>query len=346
MTVLAEDVADALSAYGRRLLGAPEPVEHSVRNENYRVPTDQGPLFLRFHRRSRSIERLRREHRAIHWAAERGLPVVPPLVARAGDTLVEVNGRIVAAFPWVAGTSPRRGQIAPAQVEAMGAMQGRLHAVLADYPDPDLPWFWGAWDANPGRSAELLRGYAEELSSAQLPADEHELILACLSLHLERLEAEGEAPPPSPQTAGAQPVHGDYHERNVLLDDHDRIAAVVDWDMVTRMPRAFELVRCLSYAELLAPLLLEPYLRAYRQHTRLAPVECVEAVDTWWRYNLRDTWLYRTRLRERDAAVQPFFAQQLELLTRFGDPAYRAHLAAELRRLAGAEAQTGMHSAP
>jgi aminoglycoside phosphotransferase (APT) family kinase protein len=148
---------------------------------------------------------------------------------------------------------------------------------------------------------------------------------------------EGEGPPPDPAGPGVQPVHGDYHERNVLLDDSDTISAVVDWDMVTRMPRGFEIVRCLTYAGMLDRPRREAYLTAYRQHTRLAPEECPAAVDLWWRANLRESWLYRTRLIENDRSVQQFFPEHLELLTRFADPSFRAELAGDLRRLAGAD---------
>ena len=330
-----ESIHAALARYGLRALGPAEPVALSVRNENYRVPTDRGPLFLRLHRRSRPMERLRREHRVIHWAAARGLPVVPPLRAHSGDTLEQVDGRVVAAFPWIEGASPRRGHLTADQAAAMGDMHGRLHAALADYDDAILPWFWGAWQSDVGRSAELLRQYAQELPNAGLAPDELELVGSCLYEQLERLEIEGEAPPASPDSAGAQPVHGDYHERNVLLDERDAVTAVVDWDMVNRMPRGFELVRCLTFADLLEPPLLEAYLAAYREHTTLSATECAEAVALWWAYSLRDTWLYRTRLVERDAAVQPFFAEHVALFARFGDPAYREHLVGELRRLAG-----------
>jgi Ser/Thr protein kinase RdoA (MazF antagonist) len=152
------DVAEALGAYGRRPTGAPEPVEYSVRNQNYRVPTDDGPLFVRFHRPTRAIARLR-EHRAIDWAAEQGLPVVRPLRSLAGETLVPAAGRIVAMFPWVAGRAPRRGHLTVGQAAALGAMHGRLHAVLADYRDPDrrqgVPRPAGRRPAPPGQRGQL-----------------------------------------------------------------------------------------------------------------------------------------------------------------------------------------------
>lgn len=112
--------------------------------------------------------------------------------------------------------------------------------------------------------------------------------------------------------------------------------AVVDWDIFIAMPRAFELVRCLSFAQLLDPPLLDAYMEAYREHVALLPQECSQAVDLWWQYSLRDTWLSRKRLIEADPAVQRFFPESIAFMERFGDPSFRAHLAGELERLTGA----------
>src|SRR5437016_1879492 len=88
------DIAEALRGYGCRVLTPPELVAESVRNENYRVLTERGPLFVRFHIPSRSIESLRREHRVIRWPSAQGLPVACPLASQNGNTLEEVNGRL------------------------------------------------------------------------------------------------------------------------------------------------------------------------------------------------------------------------------------------------------------
>ena len=111
--------------------------------------------------------------------------------------------------------------------------------------------------------------------------------------------------------------------------------AVVDWDQVTLMPRGLEILRCLTYAGLLDPPRLETYLRGYGERTRLTAAECTNAVELWWRLNLHETWLFRSRLDAGDTSVQQFFAEQTELFTRFADRAFRAHLAGELQRLAG-----------
>jgi len=290
---------------------------------------------VRIHRPNRTWERLRREHRVIHWAAAQRLPVHPPLRDDRGETLIEVEGRIVALFPWLPGRSLERDAITPEQAAAMGDMHGRLHATLARYDDPELPSFAHVMPSeNPGAD---LRDCRARLGEVDLTATERTIIVEYLDRHLALLEAERGRPPLQPTLVGAQPIHGDYHERNILVDEAGRITAVVDWDMVRTLPRALEVARTITFSLFLGETpLVEPYLAAYGEHVTLAPEECEEAVALWWEYVLRDTWLARTRIIDRDPLVQPFFAESIEHHFRYlADPAFRVWLAGEFGRWAG-----------
>jgi Ser/Thr protein kinase RdoA (MazF antagonist) len=328
-------IREALAAYDCAPIAEAVPVAGSVRNENYRVETDRGPRFVRFHRPSRTLVRLRREHRVIEWAGRQGLPAVRPLVSRHGDTLLELAGRLVAVFPWVDGGHLQRTKLTAAQAFAMGDMHGRVHAVLARYADADLPWFWFTWGPVTEHTAARLGAFAELLPSATLTEPERGLIGQVIETQRDYLAHEEHEPVVNPRMTGVQPVHGDFHERNLLLDDDGRVVAVVDWDQTCLMPRGFEIVRALCFAELLDPPLLDAYLAAYHEHAQLLPEECAVAVELWWQFVVRSTWLYDARLRECDPAVQPFFTESLIHLARFGDRAFRMHLAGELQRLAG-----------
>jgi Ser/Thr protein kinase RdoA (MazF antagonist) len=271
----------------------------------------------------------------IEWASAHGLPAIRAIPSEGGDTLQEVNGRVVAVFPWRDGHPLQRGYVTLAQAAAMGAMHGQLHSVLLGYTDPDLRWFWDSWGANADPSGTVLAQLLRDLPNFELPPDERDLIGRSMELQLRLLKRATSAPDPHPSMPGVQPVHGDYHERNVLFDETNLIVAVVDWDMVATMPRAFEVVRCLSFAELLETPLLEAYLNCYGKHVTLSAAECAAAVELWWQFLVSDTWLYRNRLLEGDPGVQRFFGEQIGRLEQFTDASFRTHLAAELRRLVG-----------
>jgi len=77
----------------------------SVLNENYRVPSSGGDLFIRFHRKSRSRESLEVEASVTAWAGGHGIPVVAPLADNQGRELHVISNRFSSVYPWVDGAT-------------------------------------------------------------------------------------------------------------------------------------------------------------------------------------------------------------------------------------------------
>jgi Ser/Thr protein kinase RdoA (MazF antagonist) len=322
----------ALGRWGLCVAGAVAPVAGSVQNENYRVETDRGVRFVRFHRATRTRERIEREHRVVQWAAAHGIPTVAPVAAEDGSSLVEVEGRLVAVFPWVEGRQLKRDQLTPAEAAVMGEMEGRLQATLAEYDDPTLNQEWWSWETE--RSVSQLRGYLEALETFEGPEAHRVVIRENLELQLELLQTISGRPRAAFEDPPKQPLHNDYHERNLILGQDDRVVAVVDWEMVARVPRAFELARALTLSGLLAPRTLEPYLAGYGERVRLGADECARGVEMWWEFFRHDTWAYGRRLTEGDPVVQPFFKEGIERLQTWSAPGFREWLVGEILRFA------------
>ena len=326
-------IQQALTPWGLRLMGPVTLVAGSVQNENYRAETDRGPRFVRFHRATRTAERIEREHRVIRWAQKHGIPTAPPLAAKDGSTLQVLDGRLVAVFPWVDGRRLQRDQLSPAEAAMMGDMHGRLQATLAAYDDPTLHADWWTWESE--RSVAQLQRYAEALHRFEGPPEHRDVIRANLELQLRLLESMPGRPREAFDDLPVQPLHNDYHERNLIVGRDGTVAAVVDWDMVARVPRAFELARALTLARLLEPAILEPYLVAYGKHIRLTADECERGVEMWWGFFRHDTWAYGRRLTEGDPVVQPFFAEGIDRLTQWSAPGFREWLVEVIWRHAG-----------
>jgi Ser/Thr protein kinase RdoA (MazF antagonist) len=326
----AEGVGRLLGGYGLVLKGEPMPVAGSVLNDNYRAETDRGPVFVRFHRAGRKRERIIAEHRVLAWAAERGLPAAGPLTTLEGSTLAYAAERYAAVFPWIEGHPLAAGAITEDGVRALGEVHGRLHAALDGYADPELPdtGTGSAWDteqsiAELSRVDDLIRYYPA-------PSAENLRIQEGLRVQLEMLESGLARPASGFAGLRRQPCHGDFHERNVLFGAGGEVAAVVDWEMVGLLPRAYEVVRALSFSGLLDEPLVCAYLEGYRRHAALTADECVQAVEMWWQSLMHDTWRYRMRFIEGEGRVTPFFESSLALLLRFRDVGYRAEVAGRL----------------
>jgi aminoglycoside phosphotransferase (APT) family kinase protein len=128
-----------------------------------------------------------------------------------------------------------------------------------------------------------------------------------------------------------QPTHGDYHERNVLLDEDGAVCAVVDWERTSLAPRVFELLRAIAFMRLWEPPLLDAYLSGYRRHVQLEADECALGVEMWWQHDLHNTWAFRETFIERDQRIAQFLAQNAARLAVFRDAGFRRELANALR---------------
>lgn len=324
-------IAGLARRFGWESVGEPTPVEQSVLNANYRVETPAGPRFIRCYAPSRTPERIAREHAVTRWAGDRGIPVALPCADSSGQTAFRLAGRLWAVFPWVEGRSLLRGTITPREAALLGAMNGRLHRVLADWPPGDLhPNSELTWDTEKSivdlsRVDDLIRYYPA-------PGDDQLRVQGWVREQLALLEGGAARPPSDFDGIPLQPCHGDPHERNLMVDAEGNALAVIDWERFCMCPPAFEVLRTLTFALLLDEPLLSAYLAGYREEHRLDASNVPACVEWWWQSQLHNTWAFRERFIKGNRAVEQFFAEGASALRRFSDPDYRAGLAAKLLR--------------
>jgi homoserine kinase type II len=323
-------IDELLRRFGLELSGEPVPVAQSVLNANYRVETPTGTRFLRCYQPSRTRERIEREHAVTAWAGERGIPVAPPLADGTRHTVFSIGGRLWAVFPWVDGRSLLRGAMTPREARLLGAMNGRLHRVLAGWPAGDLhrnselSWDTERSIADLSRVDDLIRYYPAQ-------TEEQLQVQGWIRDQLAMLEGGSARPAADFQGIPVQPCHGDPHERNLVVDGAGEPLAVVDWERFCLNPPAFELLRTLTFALLLDEPLISAFLAGYRAENRLDAETIAPCVEWWWQCQLNNTWVYRERFIKGNRAVEQFFAEGAAALQRFADAGYRAGLAEQLR---------------
>lgn len=322
-------IGDLAARYGWRLLGDPRPVADSVSNSNYRVDTHSATFFVRVHKKRTSLARIEREHAAIRWAGDHGIPVNLPLADRQGRAIHSLSGVFYAVFSWLEGATLQRGSIDPAGAQLLGEMHGQLHAVLAGYPSGRLErGSETRWDAAASlddltRVDDLIR-YNPSPPPAQLAAQE------ALRFQADLLQSGAAMPASAFEHLPCQPVHGDFHERNLMLDARGHILAMVDWERVALVPAAFEIVRALSFMDMLEGELPRAYLAGYACHNHIPASECTAAVDMWWQNSMHNTWTFRARFIEGNREAERFIPEIVPRLRQLSDSAFRKNLAREL----------------
>jgi len=201
---------------------------------------------VRCYQPSRSRERIEREHAVTRWAGERGIPVAPPIADGSGRTVVGIGGELWAVFPWVEGRSLLRGTMTAREASLLGAMNGRLHRVLADWPvgdlqrNSELSWDTEKSIADLSRVDDLIRYYpARRRSSCGAGWIRDQLAL------LEGGGRGGRGVPEPPYSRATAP-----HERTGMVDATGEPVAVVGLGAVLPEP-GIEVLRTLTFARLL-----------------------------------------------------------------------------------------------
>jgi homoserine kinase type II len=324
-------IDELVRRFGWERSGEPVPVAQSVLNANYRVETPSGSRFMRCYQPSRSRERIEREHAVTAWAGERGIPVAPPLADGTGRTVFSIGGKLWAVFPWVEGRSLLRGTVTPAEAAVLGAMNGRLHRVLGEWPvgdlhrNSELSWDTEKSIADLSRVDDLIRYYPAQ-------TEEQLRVQGWIRDQMAMLEGGAARQAAEFQEIPVQPCHGDPHERNLMVDAHGEPLAVVDWERFCLNPPAFEVLRTLTFARLLDEPLTTAFLAGYRTEHTLEAETIAPCVEFWWQSQLNNTWVYRDRFIKGNRGVEQFFEEGAAALQRFAGAGYRTGLAELLLR--------------
>jgi Ser/Thr protein kinase RdoA (MazF antagonist) len=133
-----ERVLDAVEVGGRRCTGR-FVVLNSWENRVYQLELDDGSYVVgKFYRPARwSEDALLDEHDLLLDLAEEGLPIVPPLELRDGDTLGTVDGIRFALFPRLGGRAAE--DLDDEQLRTLGYLLARIHHVAGQYDAEHRP---------------------------------------------------------------------------------------------------------------------------------------------------------------------------------------------------------------
>lgn len=289
------------------------PVEAGTLNWNFRVDFGNRRCVLRCHRDNLETERIEGEHALLAWVSERGIPAPVPVPTSAGETLVEWGGHRWSLAPWMRGELQPRGTLSGAQAHALGAMQGRIQSLLGTHPESRDPALTLRWDIEDSlvRLATLVE-VARKRQEASWIVD--------ALVRQRRLLAEADAlTPVEIDTLPRQLLHGDFHDQQVLFEGGE-VTAVLDWEIWRTDPRAWELVRSLSFSKVLDSPPLESYVAGYRQHVHLGEDEIRLALSLWFQSRIAGTWAWWAYFVDGNDRVRDFFPDMVAELDRITTP--------------------------
>ncbi|MWA02261.1 aminoglycoside phosphotransferase [Actinomadura sp. LD22] len=219
----------------------PEAVGAASGRRCWRVGTSAGPFLLKEYAPAER-GRVLFQHEVTGALDAAGLPVLAPLPARSGRTLVTASGHAYALYPWVAGR--RRGglELTFPQCEELGGLLGRLHAEM----DRITPPMQQSLLVPTPRAADAAA--AVEAMLEAVPADgggtDFDALTARRLRERRALLAEFAGhQPPEIEVSTVGHLHGAFHAEHLRYAGAGNVTAVLGWDALTTGPVAGEVVR-------------------------------------------------------------------------------------------------------
>lgn len=206
------------------------------------------------------------EQALVEHAASKGWPVAAPLAAATGATLLDVDGKLWAAMPYLEGKPAPEDR--PARYHIIGRLLGRLHHDLASFevagqrPDFGKTWELDAWvaAANAGSFNDILAAFTREYPDlgALVRRQRYRNLRELSRLHYPDL--------------ADMPVHGDFQRNNLLWAD-GQLTGVLDFDLSRRDAQVCDLATLLMPGMPLDLKLASSLLEGYQEVRPLSGAE-------------------------------------------------------------------------
>ncbi|RKS74252.1 Ser/Thr protein kinase RdoA (MazF antagonist) [Actinomadura pelletieri DSM 43383] len=206
---------------------------------SWRVDSADGVFYLKEYvepERRRLVFR----HAVTAALDEAGLPVLAPMAARGGRTLVTAAGRGYVLYPWVGGRGRGGLELTFGQCEALGELLGRLHAAL----DRLTPPVQQSLLVPTPRAADAA--VAVEEMARDVPGDGTDFDALTARRLRERRDLLAEFAghqPPEIETSTVGHLHGSFHAGHLRYGGAGNVTAVLGWGGLTTGPVAGEVVR-------------------------------------------------------------------------------------------------------
>lgn len=224
--------------------GEAEAVRDAPGGRCWRVDAADGPFFLKEYRFEEGARPDRRgvlfQHTVTAALDEDGLPVMAPVPARGGRTLVTAGGRGYVLYPWISGR--RRGglELTFGQCEAVGELLGRLHAAMDRLTAPVQQ----SMLVPTPRAADAVAAIDRMLEAVPGDGNDFDALSARRLSERRALLAEmADHQPPEMEVSTFGHLHGSFHADHLRYGGSGHVTAVLGWDGLTTGPVAGEVVR-------------------------------------------------------------------------------------------------------
>lgn len=232
-------IEDVLSNYDVGTLEAYEQIEGGFSNVNLKVVTSRGNYFLKEHKKSDDLEKIRQVNDVLVQLRADRFPVAAPIFTKSGQTVCAVSGSAFTLYEWVEGKSY---DFSPEQIVNSAKTLASLHKKVIDLPaESDLQldiqdtWmiksvFEGSESAKSKLKSKINKTNVDKMLLRQIPRIEHHFTLLKRDLPYVR------------DSANKSLLHGDFWHGQLVFQEHE-VAALIDFEHMRIGRPEYDLVK-------------------------------------------------------------------------------------------------------
>ncbi len=225
------------------------------------------------------LDTLTRTLRGNQQAERHGIPVAPAIPNVNNELVTPVARGWYVLYRHIEGRLLDEGLFNQRSAQSFGATIGMLQTAMAELDERDLVGDFN-WEMRVDWGYRYLQGKLETAESSADPRAQ--IAAAAIRRHLETFVSCTEAMA-SVERLPVQWVHGDCNPGNFLFASDDTVAAVLDFDNVSRFPQGYDFMYGLNQSFRDSRPLVSQSLSAYLSQTK--PVrQDVVAYPSMWLY--------------------------------------------------------------
>ncbi|MFC4060220.1 phosphotransferase [Planomonospora corallina] len=289
-------------------------------NRNWRIETARGVFALK-EIVDVPVAKARRSLTALQALAAAGLPVCPPRLTAAGDTVADIDGRAYCLLPWATGSHRPGTDLGVGEAATLGGLLGGIHQALASTGtglDQTVERPLAKVTAPEAAAADADR-FLHVIAALETPGPFDAAAADALRQRKTLLAARaGDRPAGEVPRGPVGWTHGDVQPLNVLWQA-GTVTAVLDWDRLAVRPYAEEVARTaqVQFTTSEGRLDLErvaAFTAGYRTVVDLADEDLADAVDRLWWKRMTDFWQLQWHYDKGDHGPDELWASGERLL--------------------------------
>lgn len=285
--------------------------------QNNILETNQGKYFLKQYRQEYTEDEVKDIHNVVKFFSDNGVPSVTPIENKHGNTYFVFDSHIYTLFPFLNAIAGDRKNISEKSIKSLARNLAKIHLLSANGPPLEISNQQGTIDRT-----VFLEAYPELINiitSKEKQDSFDELALKVLKLKKSLVDRSKEITENS-KAVNTHLLHGDYHEKNVFLDDAQDVKYIFDWEKAKIGNRLHELIRSMDYICLDGHYHEENirkariYIQTYIDLYPFDKEDFLKSIEDYYLKSAHSLWIERTHYLENSTRVDCFLENQLAML--------------------------------